>query len=142
MLRLFPFLLFLLVLGCDSTDSVTEEPPPPEPPLVVTYGLEITGNPEFMSIRYRDASGTVIEQNQNLADLTEIEFEILPSDVAVVDNVYFIEAEGTLPVGAKADVSILVIRDGLEIAFSEDQEFATEALPDVSVRAAASLPRN
>lgn len=142
MLRLAPLLLLFFALGCDSTDGPGEEPPPPEPPLVVTYGLEITGNPELMSIRYRDAAGDVIEQTQNLSDLTEIQFEILPSEVDVVDNVYFIEAVGTLPVGAKAEVSILVIRENAEVAFQENQQFSTEALPDVSVRAAASLPRN
>ena len=142
MLRLLPLLLFLLVLGCDSTEGTEEPPPPPEPPLTVTYGLEITGNPELMSIRYRDASGTVIEQSDNLADLTEIEFELPTSEVDVVDNVYFIEAAGTLPVGTKAEVSILVIRENQEIAFSEDQEFAEEGDQEVAVRAAASLPRN
>ena len=142
MLRLFPLLLFLLVLGCDSTDGTTEEPPPPEPPLTVTYGLEITGSPEFMSVRYRDAAGAVVTQSQSLTDLTEITFEILPSEVDAVNNVYFIEAAGTLPVGAKALVSVLVVREDIEVAFSEDQQFSTEALPDVAVRAAASLPRN
>ena len=142
MLRLFPLLLSLLALGCDSAGGTEEEPPPPEPPLVVTYGLEITGNPELMSIRYRDAAGTVVERSQGLADLTEIQFELATGEVDVVDNVYFIEAAGTLPVGTKAEVSILVVRDDVEVAFSEDQGFSEEGDQEVAVRAAAGLPRN
>ena len=108
----------------------------------MTYGLEITGSPELLSIRYRDASGAVVTQAENLADLTEIKFELPVDEVDAVDNVYFIEAAGTLPVGAKVRVSILVVRDDLEVAFRENQQFATETAPEVAVRAAASLPRN